>query len=350
MILISTGIASGSTSRLRALGNETRLLIDDSNVFVYPSTIVEYSEVIAEPFDNWAGALYGMKGKQALGVMFNRPVPSAQRINRVLFNRLGGAFAGLNVRPWVDVVYGVRAGETGALGIGFSYAYDRNDVGDDKTGAKSADVALGLSVKQRVDLAVNLNVQRVSSEIPGNGNLSYAGTSFGFEGRGTFLSGTSRLIPMVSVSAGTHDVEDASFFNATGGIGVRVIPLESAEALIGILVGGHSETRTVGGVELTDRQIALPRLIGAAEAGVGSVSARVGFERSAVLTIDQEVGGETRGFDTPFRIEFGLGFRFGSVTLDGVVEKDFFRDGPYLIGGNRHGGGFFSNATLTYRL
>jgi hypothetical protein len=35
--------------------------------------------------------------------------------------------------------------------------------------------------------------------------------------------------------------------------------------------------------------------------------------------------------------------------LDGLLERDFLRDGPHFIGGSRHGGGILSHLSLTYR-
>ena len=83
---------------------------------------------------------------------------------------------------------------------------------------------------------------------------------------------------------------------------------------------------------------------------------RVGFQRSTMIFKDErqrieepEVIEEITSFETDFQLELGLGLRLGRVLLDGVIEKDLFRDGPSFIGGGRHGGGLFSNATLTYR-
>jgi len=60
LVCTSFGQSTASTSRLRAMGNETRIMMDDTNLFVYPSAMVNYPEVIAEPFDNWGGVIYGL--------------------------------------------------------------------------------------------------------------------------------------------------------------------------------------------------------------------------------------------------------------------------------------------------
>ena len=54
-------------------------------------------------------------------------------------------------------------------------------------------------------------------------------------------------------------------------------------------------------------------------------------------------------FHTAFKIDLGLGREFGFLLSDGLLERDFLRDGPHIIGGSRHGGGLFSAMSLTYR-
>ena len=77
---------------------------------------------------------------------------------------------------------------------------------------------------------------------------------------------------------------------------------------------------------------------------------RLGMRHESTLT-KRQLAGTTpvRKFDSSLQIELGLGLEFGPVLLDGLLEKDFLRDGPHVIGGSRHGGGIFSRISLVYR-
>ena len=64
---------------------------------------------------------------------------------------------------------------------------------------------------------------------------------------------------------------------------------------------------------------------------------------------------QTRGevdlyFDAGLVTDVGLGIEFGDFVLDGMLEKDFLRDGPHFLGGSSRGGGLLVNISLLYRL
>ena len=70
------------------------------------------------------------------------------------------------------------------------------------------------------------------------------------------------------------------------------------------------------------------------------------FEQD-LLRSNQQV--KIQSFTTTFTTTLGLGIEFSNLLLDGLLERDFLRDGPHFIGGSRHGGGILSHLSLTYR-
>ena len=79
---------------------------------------------------------------------------------------------------------------------------------------------------------------------------------------------------------------------------------------------------------------------------------RAGVHHVNTSTRDELKTGHTtsrdKSFKGSFRADFGLGLKFGPLLLDGLIERNFLRDGPHIIGGSRHGGGVFSEFSLTY--
>ena len=56
-----------------------------------------------------------------------------------------------------------------------------------------------------------------------------------------------------------------------------------------------------------------------------------------------------QSFDAGLVTDLGLGFEFGDLAVDGMLEKDFLRDGPHFIGGSSRGGGLLTTLSLLYR-
>ena len=41
-----------------------------------------------------------------------------------------------------------------------------------------------------------------------------------------------------------------------------------------------------------------------------------------------------------------IGFEFGDLAIDGMLEKNFLRDGPHFIGGSSRGGGLLTTLSI----
>ena len=77
---------------------------------------------------------------------------------------------------------------------------------------------------------------------------------------------------------------------------------------------------------------------------VGSLLFRVGARQATSSTREKlnepATSSKNEDFEGVFRTDFGLGFKFGSVMLDGLIERDFLRDGPHFIAEAAAGGAF----------
>jgi len=359
----SFGRSAASTSRLRAMGNETRIMVDDTNLFVYPSAIVNYPEVIAEPFDNWGGVIYGLgeERDKVVAVMLQRPIQSAMELNELLSGKMQGRLSNeLQVNPWIDFMYGVKLRETLSLATQLCYAYGAES-NDTQVSGFAVEFNVGATIgdmkKRRMDLAVGLNLQGFEDKTDTLPVKSKGGLGVEVDGR-IFLpvSETTRLIPLLGFAYGGIDVapDESRFVEITSGLGANMDVGPFTQVVFGALLSMNSaKKKPAVGSEMTDMELLLPKLVIGGETMVGLMRVRVGFERSAIFRKFEEVdvAGEIdqkRSFDTAFHLEFGLGFTFGGMKLDGVMEKNLLRDGPDFIGGAAHGGGLFSGATITY--
>lgn len=352
---------SGSTSRLRALGGETELLVDDTNLFVYPGQIPRYSEVIAEPFDHWAGVLYRAGDRHTFGLMLHRPIAPAVELNDELTRRFEGENLGdLELEPWFDLLYGLRRGGTG-LGVRASLAGDREEDVEEAS-ASVAEIRAGVT-KERPgggmsDLAVSLTLKSFEDRAPGAEAQRGDGFEVGCGGRTLLpVSSSMNLIPTVRFSYGALNIQRDrnTFVDFSIGMGGNADLFPGGTLVGGVFFDVRSqETGPEGGARAKDRSISLPRVVAGAEYRIGGLFAvRMGFRQSAILRKEErpdESGNTVRAstFSTDFDLQTGLGLSFGGLSLDGVLERNFLRDGPHIIGGRRHGGGFFSSATLTY--
>jgi len=363
LICASFGRSMASTSRLQAMGNETRIMVDDTNLFVYPSVIVNYPEVIAEPFDNWGGVIYGLgeERNRVVAVMFQRPIRSAMELNELLSGKMSGRLSQeLQVNPWIDFMYGARLKKDLSLATQLSYAYGAESNGTQTSGYAmefNVGATIGDMEGKRVDLALGLNLQGFEDKTDTLTARSKGGVGMDLEGRGFLsISEATRLIPLLEFAYGGIDVEpdESAFVEVTGGLGANMDVGPFTQVIVGALINMNSTKKTPAvGSETTDMELLLPKLVVGGETTVGSMRVRVGFERSAIFRTFEEVDedgaiDQKKSFDTAFHLEFGLGFTFGGMKLDGVMEKNLLRDGPHFIGGAAHGGGLFSGATITY--
>ena len=112
LCIFSSISVSGSPIRLAALGGETRLLRDSSNIYLYPSQAHELPHFGVALFDNWAGAVYPLDKRHALGLFFNRPTPQLDRLNTYLTQNGSPT---LQARPWADFLYGLHLRQNGLI-------------------------------------------------------------------------------------------------------------------------------------------------------------------------------------------------------------------------------------------
>jgi hypothetical protein len=347
-----------SAERLIALGGDPRLLLDDGNVFVYPATSLEWPRLEVALFADWAGVLYPLSSGQALGLFFNRPTPQLERFSAYLTQEGSAALQELEPRPWVDVLYGLRLRPHLHLGLSGLFAYDKRALADRKASASSADLRLGLRLGRPgnglLDLTLGLLRRRLADTSFGRERRQQtSGQGYLLEVRGRWpLNRNLSLLPALSLESDAYalspDRREQRFLYL--GLGLNASPAPGVLAIAG-LHARHERTQwRLPAQPLQEESLLLvPIWVVAGEAQVGSLLFRLGLRHENQLVRRAGPRVESQDFDAVLKTHLGLGLEFGPLLLDGLLERDFLRDGPHFIGGSRHGGGILSRLSLTYR-
>jgi len=349
-----------SSNRLAALGGESRLFLDTSNLFIYPATVLEFPHFGAELFDDWGGVAYPL-GSHALGLFFNRPTPQLTRLATYLHQNGSALFQDLDPQPWIDLLYGWGPRDGLCFGLSGRLAFDTLTRARAEASTSGADLRLGLRLGaapgRTLDFTVGLTRQSFEDSPDGQNKIAET------DGSGYLLSLRARhplrsglvLFPAVDFEAESYALAPAhrDFRAAQAALGLNAAPTREVLVIAGLLVDYQRTELRIPGVKTQEESVlTLPATIIAGEVKVGSVLFRLGMRHESRLARRERLRGEqlveTRSFDAVLQTELGLGLEFDDLEIDGLLERDFLRDGPHLFGGSRHGGGIFSKVSLTY--
>ena len=362
-LALSLSPALASSNRLAALGGEARFLLDTSNLSIYPATALEFPHLGIELFDDWGGIAYPLTAGQTLGIFFNRPTAQLTRLNAYVRQTESPLFKDLQAQPWVDLLYGCNLRPTIRIGFSGRIAYDTLVQADDEASAFSTDLRLGLRLGSApgslLDATLGLTHQRfedISSVGAPSARHQTDGNGYLFALRGRLpLSPTLTLFSSV-------DLEDESFalspahrdFRAAHlTLGINAAPARNLLLIAGLVVDGQqTEIRNPDERAQKETTYVLPGTIVAGEVQVGSMLFRLGMRHENRLASRERLRAgqfvKTRTSDSSLQTEMGIGLEFGPLQLDGLLEKNFLRDGPQFLGGSPHGGGLFTQLSLTY--
>ena len=361
--LLATSVQA-STYRLAALGGESRLLADDTNIFLYPATSAEFAHAGVDLFDDWGGAIYPLGQTHFIGLFLNRPALQSDRLNAYLGQTGSPAFRQLKTSPWFDLFYGFKPSAQLHLGVAGRLAYDRLWLNTLKASAWQGDWRLGLrwgaNSGKILDATLGFTTHRLEdssleapfesiSQTDGNGALLDLRLRWP-------LSSQVKLIPSLNYEFASFALapDQQDLRTLALGIGLNARPAPGILVLVGLLAR-YEETELIQPDQPVQKSTDLvaPAIIGAGEIQVGSILFRLGLRHQTHLTEQEQIGQDglllQEDFQGDFKVDVGLGLEFGSLLIDGVLERDFLRDGPHIIGGSRNGGGVFSALSLTYR-
>jgi hypothetical protein len=374
MLILCISILSGTETRIATLGSENDLLIDDTNIYRYPSGLERFVErVIAEygfyPYsDSFAYlAFYKEIGRFGnIGIVANKtgiprfPETSAQT---------------MVAQPdaVVNLFYALRIKDAVSIGLGGGYGIAA--MNDDEQGTTS-DVTNESSVTAgRASLTYVFGAADHFVEL-GGGIQTYGftfkqGDSFSFENNNDMstsfnvrvfynLNDYASIVPYASyntVDLSSQEIAGASSIDVKriqattrAGAGFNLAPFEENRIIIGV-----SYRQSVSQVQdaVSDSMVTerfMPELFGGIESEIRPwFVVRAGVTKSLriqTIEIQNGIRSEYTYKSSPFDLKVGCGLRFGSFELDGVFHEDFRYTGGYLLSGKENP--IFTKVSATY--
>ncbi len=251
----------------------------------------------------------------------------------------------------VDLIYGRKFDDTD-FGVGLAILFDTDDNGVDVDNSQlgiDLNVGVGLHVGEASELDINLGIGFLSVDETLPAEVNYdSGIDFGIDAR--FFHPTDERTTVIigggigfSKAPKLSDAEDMNEVTFQGLIGADLQLSEDANLILaaGLMV----ENRDIG-ANATETNISVPAITAAVEMGLTDwLDVRAGARRAS--TFERTINGaETRGFNTDYNLDFGVGLSLGGLTLDGVITKKFLETGPDIISDNP--ADVFSQVAVTY--
>ena len=357
---LATTTTQASVDRLTALGDLNQALLDDSNSFIYPASLSEWPRFAVELYDDWAGVAYPLSSRHSLGLFFNRPTAEIADLAAYVQDSGSDLFRALNPNPWFDLAYNFAPRANLVLGIAAALAYDRSTIESRLASTTLLDIRLGARLGVRRILDIGLGVRNYRLRDQTLAGVEYAqtdGAGFNLDLRYRWPIGERLLLlPYLSLGREAYALAPQEHTRTYMhlGAGVQLTPARGVLVIAALDTGLERSKLAQSDAPLADdHRFHLPTWILGGEARVGAMVLRLGMRHQSQwddrerLHTGQWI--ESSAFATSLTTHLGLGFEFAALQLDGLLERDFLRDGPHFLGGSRHGGGILSHLSLTYR-
>lgn len=360
-LAVAAAVASAvaaSPVRVASLGGEGRLLLDSTNLFDYPALAGQLAHADIEPFDDWAGAAVPFGRGHAAGLFLNRPDAATRRLSAYVGATGSRLMRSLAPRPWIDALYALRLGPGLALGTALRFDHDLRQRGGDRASASRWEGRLSATVgggPRQLDATVSLDRVGLVDRSAGARWSQTDGTGLGVDLRARWrLSPSVLLLPSATWRLSSYGLapETGRESFAQGALAVNARPSATVLGVAGVVVAARAQRADIpgdGSPATVRRSYLLPALVVGAEAQAGALLVRLGLRHESAVREAEGDGIIDREFDGGLTTQIGLGFERGPVVVDGLLVKDFLRDGPDLIGGSPHGGGLLSTLSLLYR-
>ncbi len=374
LLLLSFCILHGTETRTAALGAEHNLLIDDANIYAYPSGMVRFIErsIIEYGFYPYSDSIAYLGLYKEIGKFGNLGIV-ANRADAPLFPSTSAQTATAHPDGILHLLYAITVKD--AVSIGISGGYGIAAMNDDEQGTAN-DVTNESSVTSgkisityvfgASDHFVELGggIHTYSFDLQQGDNFSFENNndmSTSFSGRLFFnLNDFASIIPYAAYQAidlssketvaGSSTEITRLQTNTKVGVGFNLAPFEEHRVILGVAYKQSVTKIDEPGFDSTVTQRLLPEFFGGIESQIRPwLVARVGMAKSLsehTTEIANGIQSTLTQKGSPFDLQVGCGLRFGPLSFDGVLQEDFRYTGGYLLSGQENP--IFTRVSATY--
>ncbi len=385
LLIVSTSVFA-SYSRIIGLGSPHGLIEDDTDIYLYPSTMNQYEGVVVgelfntpNDFDWTIGANVPIENVK-IGLYLNQPTGINFDDNEHLF--------GLDISRSTNLMIGFME----KIALGFGTAIDYKDevkwTNGDETKkldpkANFYKIFGGYSTG-KVDFGVNIDIADAENVDDGT-KAEYSKMIMDINARTTIINNSKMtLIAKAGFSNISEEYDYSDFWTGDQGMstdlseinvdisaGLQVKAGEKNKIFIGLTPFRYSsatlEEKTPMEIDPSkDSYVAkdeykldamvFPAYYLAVESQICSwLTGRFGANQDYVhvtqeADYDEESNQEdedTEFYEKEYNMNLGLTFKFGNFCIDSVIEKELLFDGPNFIGGRDSG--LASNVSVKYK-
>jgi hypothetical protein len=373
-VILLTCTLQGTETRVSALGGEKNLLIDDTNVYLYPSCLGRFVERgIAEyglyPYNDSLAYFSFFKeiGRFGnIGLVYNRlkipEFPPTSSLTRIA-----------QPEGVVDLLYSLTLKDV--VSIGFSGGYGINGQNYDIQGT-SNDITNESSVTSgRMSITYTFGLSEHFIELGGGvQNLVFSykqGNSFTFENNNKMTTGFNgrifynlndyvSVVPFFEYSvldlssretSGSIATEITRITSTTeAGLGFNLIPFEENRLIVGFGYRNVVYEKSSSTFDTTVTENRIPEFFSGIESELRPwITLRVGIQKSLTIRktdIQNGIQEEFTDKETPFTANAGFRLRFGSFEIDGLLHDDLRFTYGYFTSGKENP--IFTKVSATY--
>lgn len=349
-LFITVTFLHASETRVSTMGNTAIFLKDQSNVMLFPGTLLKYSNLVigemrAKNDDSrYTLGVHMDYDKMASGLYVNMPVFSP-----LLTTGLGN-FAGLTATIRNSYVF-MLGMDLGGMDVGFGIQTAGSKFETGSGAAKTDESAsyiglMGGVSNDKMDIGGLIELPSIEQKA-GGVTSDYSGFGITANGRMYLMKHKGATIfPVGRLTFGSSSFEvknggsvDYSTLIIAGGVGVEKEINENNLLIVGLeLFSLSSLTSDIkDGTETNVSTITLPGIYVGVESRISSwLIGRLGASHTNQQTVTEITpdGGnkaETTTEGSAFNMSLGLGMEFGSFLLDFAFNEGLLFDGPAIV-------------------
>jgi len=369
---------NATETRITALGSEKNLLIDDTNIFIFPSSLERFIErgIVEYGFYPFTDSIAYLSLLKELGRLGNIGMVFNKRGIPVLPSTSNGT---LIAQPdaLFNIYYSLRIND--ALSVGISGGYGIAASNEDEEGTANDVTNESSASSSSISISYLIGAKQHLVELSGGAKnyiFTYKqGDDFSFENdnkistefSGRFLYNLNdyfSLIPFFNYSTLDLSSREAAYGQITptdikrvttitkAGLGLNFAPFEENRVILGVIYNSKifEKTRKPSIYDTTITENNIPEIVGGIESELKSwLTVRVGMKKSLLihkLESSNGIKSIMTDKDAPFKINLGLGIRLGSLELDAVINEDLPFTYGYFISGEENP--IFTKVSATY--